>query len=297
MKKIFIALFVFLLIGLVSAAVYQQPWISNQDGDQHNLTNMYNISTSNLAVNDFSASNFSGALNWTYLWNYPSACPAGSAVTTIGDSTTCSDLWIDSAGDNVTGNLDFNGNNISNLTLVNSTNLIALNLESNLDGTGFDITSRWVNATTLNATGNIISGGNLTLGQKITFAFTQTIDNIVDGWITITGNLDVTGNITGNYYYGEMWIHNETGIVTTSIASQSVWYNLTGFNNTDVIRGQSLNGFVYNNSFEHLTALVAGKYKASYSVSKGNAGNNQEYQFAVAINNIIQNNTVIHRKL
>ena len=35
---------------------------------------------------------------------------------------------------------------------------------------------------------------NLTLGQKITFAFGEIIDNIVDGWISITGSLDVSGD-------------------------------------------------------------------------------------------------------
>ena len=42
--------------------------------------------------------------------------------------------------------------------------------------------------------------GNLTLGQKITFAFSEMIDNIVNGWIKITGSLNVTGetDINGN---------------------------------------------------------------------------------------------------
>ncbi|MBU3912841.1 MAG: hypothetical protein KKE50_01985, partial [Nanoarchaeota archaeon] len=49
---------------------------------------------------------------------------------------------------------------------------------------------------------------NLTLGQKITFAFNEVIDNIVDGFIRITGGLNVTGNVisggnvTANYYFG-----------------------------------------------------------------------------------------------
>lgn len=47
--------------------------------------------------------------------------------------------------------------------------------------------------------------GNLTLGQKITFAFGEMIDNIVDGWIKITGNLEVSGNvnITQNLTVGQ----------------------------------------------------------------------------------------------
>jgi len=41
---------------------------------------------------------------------------------------------------------------------------------------------------------------DLTLGEKITFTFLETIDNIVNGWIRITGNLKVVGdaNITGD---------------------------------------------------------------------------------------------------
>ncbi|KKK90368.1 hypothetical protein LCGC14_2723670, partial [marine sediment metagenome] len=43
---------------------------------------------------------------------------------------------------------------------------------------------------------NLTLTGNLTLGQKITFAFAETIDNIFNGWIRITGNLNVTGNVS-----------------------------------------------------------------------------------------------------
>ncbi len=46
------------------------------------------------------------------------------------------------------------------------------------------------------ASGQVNISGNLTLGQKITFALGEIIDNIVDGWITITGNLNITGNTT-----------------------------------------------------------------------------------------------------
>ena len=40
--------------------------------------------------------------------------------------------------------------------------------------------------------------GNLTLTQKITFALGEIIDNIVDGWIRITGNLDMNNGIIAN---------------------------------------------------------------------------------------------------
>ena len=41
------------------------------------------------------------------------------------------------------------------------------------------------------AESDINSNSNLTLGQKITFTFGEMIDNIVDGWMRITGNLNV----------------------------------------------------------------------------------------------------------
>jgi cytoskeletal protein CcmA (bactofilin family) len=62
---------------------------------------------------------------------------------------------------------------------------------------------------------------NLTLGQKITFAFGEVIDNIIDGWIRITGGLNVSDsvvvggdlnvsgsvtvneNVTANYFIGD----------------------------------------------------------------------------------------------
>jgi hypothetical protein len=57
--------------------------------------------------------------------------------------------------------------------------------------------------------GDLDVDGNLTVGQKIGFALGEIIDNIIDGWITITGNLNVTGNIetngniTADYYFGD----------------------------------------------------------------------------------------------
>ena len=36
---------------------------------------------------------------------------------------------------------------------------------------------------------------NLTLGEKITFALGEIIDNIVNGWISITGSLNVSGSL------------------------------------------------------------------------------------------------------
>lgn len=41
---------------------------------------------------------------------------------------------------------------------------------------------------------DISDSTNLTLGQKITFSFGEVIDNIEDGWVRVTGGLNVTGD-------------------------------------------------------------------------------------------------------
>ena len=70
--------------------------------------------------------------------------------------------------------------------------------------------------------------GNLTLTQKITFSLGEIIDNIVNGWITITGSLQVSGdvNVTGNITTTDTFCftadcsakmyHNGSGIIISS---------------------------------------------------------------------------------
>lgn len=63
---------------------------------------------------------------------------------------------------------------------------------------------------------------NLTLGERITFTFGEIIDNIIDGWITITGGLNVTENlnVVGNATIeGDL---NVTGNITVQGLSLTV---------------------------------------------------------------------------
>lgn len=53
---------------------------------------------------------FAELMTWTGLYGYPSACPAGSAVTQVDDVITCTDSWVNIDGDNMTGDLDVTGN-------------------------------------------------------------------------------------------------------------------------------------------------------------------------------------------
>ena len=60
----------------------------------------------------------------------------------------------------------------------------------------------------LHVQGNVNVSGNLTLGEKITFAFGETIDNIADGWIRVTGGLNLT---VGNLSLGGKLLENVGG--------------------------------------------------------------------------------------
>ena len=56
--------------------------------------------------------------------------------------------------------------------------------------------SNLVSASTTITDTSIETTGNITIGQKITFALGEILDNIVDGWLKITGNLNVIENAT-----------------------------------------------------------------------------------------------------
>ncbi len=108
----------------------------------HNITNGDWIFFNNF--NGTFTGDFNGTMNWTSLQNYPVACPGSGAITALNDSVTCSDLWVDVAGDTMTGNLTFSGSEILNLTHFNTTNITTVrlnvinitadNINSNLDG-------------------------------------------------------------------------------------------------------------------------------------------------------------------
>ena len=62
--------------------------------------------------------------------------------------------------------------------------------------------------------------------STITFAFGEIIDNLVDGWITITGSLNVTGNITAENVFIPAYISSHTND-TIVVSSAGNWMNVT----------------------------------------------------------------------
>lgn len=122
--------------------------------------------------------------------------------------------------------------------------------------------------------------GNLTLGQKITFALGEMIDNIVDGWIRITGSLNVTGNITGNFIGAEMYSKNNANV--TIIPAANTYVNVTENITEQFSNGVSISG-------GKMTIEVSGRYSLISSVSASDGGN-KEFHMSVGINGINQDN-------
>jgi len=134
-------------------------------------------------------------------------------------------------------------------------------------------------------------------GTALSYAiYTGTGLNHFGDDVEIIGDLNVTGNITANQFYGEMWFNSHTTGVRSSILTQGVPVNVSGFK-LGTETGVDLNGFVFDTENEWLSCKVAGKYQSNYQLSFGNTGNNQEYIIVLAVNNVLQNKTATHRKI
>ena len=140
-----------------------------------------------------------------------------------------------------------------------------------------------------NFTENLYVGENITLGQKITFAFGETIDNIVDGWVRITGGLKVvghfnqtSGNATFNGYYGGMYFHDDAGVAV----SWNDTYQIVPF-----VNATNLNGFDWIDNNKLMNTNGNGLYQVIWRVV-GTGTNNHIYHGIIFVNEVEQENTL-----
>jgi hypothetical protein len=150
----------------------------------------------------------------------------------------------------------------------------------------------------LNATGQInASDNNLT---NVDHLFVNTIHggspiNVADDLNMSENDITNVRNLTYDAYIGEVWFHNDTsGVITTTINTQDVWENVTGFNSSD--SGNLLRGFSFDSLDTYLSPSFDGTYKVDYSVSFL-GGSNTHYQFSIAVNGVLQPQTDSHRKI
>lgn len=90
-------------------------------------------------------------------------------------------IRIGTSSDYISFNPDLYGDNIARIFTYGNVNKLLFNTG------GIKMNS------SLEIRDNLTVGGNITLGQTITFSLGEMIDNIVDGWIKLTGNFNVTG--------------------------------------------------------------------------------------------------------
>jgi len=296
MSKLLVGMIsVIVLIAFVSAAIYTEPWNQNQRGGGHNLTDMgwisaYTLNGTNI-IGTFTGS-AEGDMNWTFLKNYPVACPGSSAVTAINDSVTCSDLWLNIAGDEImTGNITFTNAGILNLSFIESLDWSNVNISesqiydlqtyliNNSDGWTLNFTKifsdDWTNITITESQisdlqNYIVNATNLTIADKITFRLGEIIDNIVNGWITITGGLNVTesitatGNITGENIHLLAYISTHTNVSITAV--EGVWLNVTFGTHADSENARI--NHTYNDATNYTFTIVdTGIYQLNYGIS------------------------------
>ena len=109
---------------------------------------------------------------------------------------------------------------------------------------------------------------NLTLGEKITFTLGGIIDNIVNGWITMTGGLNVIGhtNLSGNLYAGNssLFVNASSGFVGIGTNNPSQKLDVRGQGNFSgviwVNNGTQINGSTYNATYNNYANNVSLNY-------------------------------------
>lgn len=252
-KLLFGIIGVIAIIALVSAAteIFSEPWNTNQRGGNHNLTEMEWISadtlngTNIIGVDIDMSGNLTGELNWTYLWNYPSACSGSGAIYQLGDTLTCSTFI--NVSENVTAS-----------NIISTDNIYV--------GTGTEWMIVYLSGSIgyFNSTYPIEITNNLTITDKITFRLGEVIDNLVDGWITITGNLDVSGNITAENVHLPSYLSTHTNTSITAV--EGVWLNVTFDTHDDTIKN-SVNHTYSDATNETFTITSTGVYNLHYGIS------------------------------
>jgi fibronectin-binding autotransporter adhesin len=183
-----------------------------------------------------------GTVAWGALNAYPAACAAGSAITALGDTITCSAFMTATAS-----NVFVNGGNSFGAAAVLGTNdANSLSLETNgvnrmtIDATGATSFTGSVAAASISTSGNIaatgtISASNFSGSHSGTSSGTNTGDVTVSGqnYITISGQALTVGqiNLGGTHVTGTLGVANGgTGSTTAAGARTNLGAAAAGAN-------------------------------------------------------------------
>lgn len=123
MKKELLLLMITIIIAAAVSAIPHRPGgdIQGQIGIYDNVSNTTN-QTRVWNITDFdiiTANEIQAGMSWDNLSNYPAACPAGSAISTLGDTVTCT-VFL---GDTKFSSVFINGTQSYNISVTDGTNL------------------------------------------------------------------------------------------------------------------------------------------------------------------------------
>ena len=183
------------------------------------------------------AGEFSGAINWTNLQNYPVGCDLGQAVQVIGDTLTCIDVENATTLDgypasffmplntSVYGNFDFNeGWTEGGLSIVGG-NIFAQTLYV------YNITS--LNVSHLNINGSLFPQEGFDNTFDIGSDSRRWRDLHIGRDADIAGDVDVTGNVTASWFKGIFnWIIGTASQIYLSFNGTQLDFNETQLNAT-----------------------------------------------------------------
>ena len=147
---------------------------------------------------------------------------------------------------------------ILTITFVSSERLPIVGGDTNNWGT---ILNQFLNVS-LNESGEI-RPANITFAQKVTFAFGEVIDNIIDGWITITGGLNVTQNLN---VIGNAIVEGDLN-VTGNVSLNGISIDDLGFGSILGYTSSSYDGNISNgslNGYSAATAICNAEYDGSH---------------------------------
>jgi len=214
-----IILSLLMLVSAIELTTRYNPWTGKLDY----------ISNGNFSGSNVTANFILGNMSWNYLFNYPVACPSGSAITQLDDSVTCTTF-----AEYEFGNNNFNGsgnittsewfNGLFNWTSVDDWNIFD---GSSLSFNESKLSSIYYNATQSQLVRGTIDGGSLVNTQHPDAKY----DGITLNFSEESGSpgLDIRINFTGVEGFNRGVMRYKTSGLSGDYPVRQLWNYLDNY--------------------------------------------------------------------
>jgi len=255
--------------------------LSNSTNWVLNFTELYSLDWSNITILESQISDLShvGNVSWNesfadtlysnVQWDHNQTTPATAyadanmTVAVLQGILNTTEIYSGNCSVAGTCNIAYlDYDNTGNLNLTGDVNITG---DLNVAGTSYlgDLIISAENITVDNliplSGGEVNITGNLTLWDKITFGLGEIIDNLVDGWITITGGLEVTGAINSSDWSNATITESQVSDLQTYAVNNSAGWLL---NFTDI----------HSNDWTNISGLTDAQVSDTLTCSILNAG-------------------------